>query len=216
MNRLVLVLVLLVWGPIGARAEELALAQFGGLDDARASWRTHATKDGVTLERRAVPGSRFYEHRAAVELPVAPDVVADDLWRTLRSSDKEAIRKRQILSESSTELLVYDQVHTPIVSDRDYVLRVQRIHDPARRRTEFRCMTVEGVGPPVAPGHVRIPMIRAGWLVEPTASGGTRLTYFAYSEPGGMVAAFVVRGAQADRAHQDILRVSQRLRKLAP
>lgn len=211
------VLLLLVCSvPLGAHADEPALAQFGALDDAHAGWRLHATRESATIERRAVSGSRFYELRAVIELPIPPEAAADDVWRALRGADMVSLKKRQVLHESSTELLLYDQIRTPVVSDRDYVIRVKRIDDTAHRRTQFRCMSVEGLGPPEAPGHVRIPMVRAGWLVEPSTSGGTRLTYFAYSEPGGLITAFMARGAQADHAMDDIVHMAHRLRRLRP
>ncbi|HRI55356.1 MAG TPA: hypothetical protein PLW65_34720, partial [Pseudomonadota bacterium] len=77
------------------------------------------------------------------------------------------------------------------------------------------CTSVSGVGPPVAAGHVRIPIIRAGWLVEPGAASGTRLTYYAYSEPGGLITALLARSAQADRSIADILHMAKRLRRLS-
>jgi hypothetical protein len=98
-----------------------------------------------------------------------------------------------------------------VVSDRDYTITVRRIYDPARRRTQFRCETHNQLGPAAAAGYVRIPMIRAGWSVEPDGKGGTRLYYFAYSEPGGLIAAFVARGAQADRSFADVVRMALRL-----
>lgn len=195
-------------------AEEPALVQFTDTPDVHAGWKPYATKEGITLERRAVPGSRFYEHRAIVELPVNVQAAADDVWRALRGSDMETLKRREILHESFTELLIYDQIKTPIVKDRDYVIAVKRIYEAARQRTQFRCATVDGVGPAVNTAHVRIPVIRAGWVVEPGADGRTKLTYYAYSEPGGMITAFLARGAQADRSMADILHMARRLRKL--
>jgi hypothetical protein len=198
-----------------ALAEEPALVQFTGIDDARAAWKPHATKDGIILEKRAVSGSRFHEYRAVVELPVDPAAAAEDVWRALRDGDMETLKHREILRESATELVLYDQIKTPIVNDRDYVIEVRRLHDPTLQRTQFRCATVSGIGPPPARGHVRIPIIRAGWMVEPGARAGTRLSYFAYSEPGGLITALLARGAQADRSMADILHMARRLRRLA-
>jgi hypothetical protein len=199
-----------------ARAAEPALVQFTeAADGAGAGWRVHSTRDGIQVERREVPGSRYYEHRAIVEIPVSPEAAAADVWSALRRSDMEAIKHREILREAPDELLLYDQISTPVVSDRDYVISVKRVHDAAKRRWEFRCATVSGVGPPPAAGFVRIPMIRAGWVMEPGERGGTKLTYYSYSEPGGMITALLARGAQADRARADILHMDRRLRKLA-
>lgn len=196
------------------RTAEPALVQFTTADTDAAGWRTYASKEGIKLERRPVPGSSYYEHRAVVELPVAPAAAADDVWSALRGGDMATLKHRDVLAESANELLLYDQIRTPVVSDRDYVIKVTRSYDPDHGRTAFRCMTVANVGPPVAAGHVRIPIIRAGWVVEPTPSRGTRLTYYAYSEPGGLITAILARGAQADRSMADILHMAHRLRRL--
>lgn len=214
MTRCAHVVLLLCFALTPARAEELALVQFTDTDGTSAGWQPLTVKEGVTLERRPVTGSRYYEHRAVVELPVDPQAAAEDIWRALRNGDMDALKRREILREGPSELLVYDQIRAPVVSDRDYVIEVKRSYDPSHRRTQFRCWTVEGVGPPVARGHVRIPLIRAGWMVEPGFSGGTRLTYFAYAEPGGYITAFMARGAQADRSMSEILHMAQRLRRL--
>lgn len=206
---------LLLRPALSATGGEPALVQFSAADTDAAGWRTYSTKEGITLERRPVPGSSFYEHRAVVDLPVAPAAAADDVWRALRGGDMSALKHRDVLAESPNELLIYDQIRTPVVSDRDYVIKVTRTHDPALGRTAFRCMSVANVGPPVATGHVRIPIIRAGWVVEPSAAG-TRLTYYAYSEPGGLITAILARGAQADRSMADILHMAHRLRRLNP
>jgi hypothetical protein len=180
--------------------------------DAAGGWATYATRDGVTLERRKPEGSRFYEHRAAVDL-AGVDVTwaAGEIWKALRGSDMDSLKHRDILAESADELLIYDQIRTPVVSDRDYTIVVRRRR--AGARVWFECETVNERGPAPAAGFVRIPVIRAGWYVEPDGRGGTRLGYFAYSEPGGSVPAWLVRGAQADRSMADVVRMVRRLQK---
>ena len=186
-----------------------ALVSFGDID--AAGWSAYATKDGVTLERRRPEGSRFYEHRAVVDVAgVAPARAAAEIWRALRSGDMESLQHRDILAERPDELVIYDRIHTPIVSDRDYTIVVRR--RVAGARVWFQCETANDRGPPPAAGYVRIPTIAAGWYVEPDGRGGTRLGYFAYSEPGGSVPALLVRGAQADRSLADVVRMVKRLR----
>src|SRR5262249_38996204 len=117
-----------------AHADEPALVQFDrDYDGAR--WRTDATKDGPVRERRRVAGSPFYEYRAVVGVQLDPSLVADEIWRSFHEGDQENLRRRDVLRESSDELLVYDQIHTPVVSDRDYTMMVKRVFDPARKRT---------------------------------------------------------------------------------
>jgi hypothetical protein len=188
----------------------LVAVQVGDVDRAD-GWSSWATRDGVTLERRRVEGSRFYEHRAVVDVPeIAPDRAAAQIWSALRAGDMDSLKHREILSEGADELVIYDQIRTPVVSDRDYTIIVRR--RSAGARVWFECATANERGPAPQKGYVRIPVIAAGWYVEPDGHGGTRLGYFAYSEPGGSVPAWLVRGAQADRSMADVLRMVHRLR----
>jgi hypothetical protein len=189
-----------------------ASVQFGDID-ARDGWTTQATREGVTLERRAVGGSKYYEYRSFVRVAIAPARAVTEIWSAMRGGDMESLKRREILRESADELVIYDQIRTPVVSDRDYTITVRRFSDGAR--TQFRCDTTNDKGPPPARGYVRIPVIAAGWQVEPDGAGGTRLGYFAFSEPGGSVPAFLVRGAQADRSLADVVRIKKRLERAA-
>jgi hypothetical protein len=188
------------------------VAQFDH-DDASAHWKPVAAQEGLTLERRSVPGSRYYEYRSVIDVPLPPARVADEVWRVLRDGDMEALKHRDILRASDGELVIYDQIRTPIVSDRDYTIRVRRVVEG--ERTQFRCTTANELGPPPARGYVRIPVIRAGWMTAPDGRGGTLLTYYAFSEPGGSLPAFLVRGAQQDRSLADVVRMNKRLRRLS-
>lgn len=209
-----LVFVALVSFAAHASADEPALVQFTSVDDATAEWSFVSNQNGVNLERRTVPGSKFYEHRAVTIIPMAPERVVEVVWSTIREGDMENLKRRQVIRETPTEIVMYDQIHAPVVRDRDYTLTVRRISDPARNRTEFRAVTTNELGPPPAAGHVRIPIIRAGWVVEPDGAGGTRLACFSYSEPGGLLGAWLVRGAQARGAAADVVRMSRRLAAL--
>ncbi len=187
----------------------LLAVQLGDID-ARDGWKTWATRDGITLERRSVDGSKYYEHRAFVDVAIAPARAADEIWTTIRTGDMEALKHREILHASDDALVIYDQIRTPVVSDRDYTIVVTRRRVGAR--VEFECATANERGPGPQKGFVRIPVVRAGWTVEPDGRGGTRLGYFAFSEPGGSVPAFLVRGAQAERSMADVVRMVKRLR----
>jgi hypothetical protein len=188
----------------------LLAVQFGDVD-ARDGWATWGTRDGVTLERRKPDGSRFYEHRAWVDVAIDPARAADEIWAAVRGGDMESLKRREVLSQSADEVLIYDQIRTPIVSDRDYTVTVRRRRDGAR--VIFECETANERGPALQAGLVRVPVVHAGWVVEPDGHGGTRLGYFAFSEPGGSVPAWMVRSAQAERSMADVVRMVKRLEK---
>jgi len=191
------------------------LLQFTPRADAPdAGWKEHQTKHGIVLERRKT-GTGFYEHRSIIDLPVDPVAAGESVWMSMREGDMDSLKHCEILRSDPDQLLIYDQIKTPLVSDRDYTITVTRTHDAAARRTTIKAETHNELGPPPVRGLVRIPIIRAGWMVEPGPKGA-RIHYYAYSEPGGLIAAFLARGAQADRSMADMVRMAARLLKLAP
>jgi hypothetical protein len=175
-------------------------------------WKVQTTKGALTLERRAVPGSSYYEYRIKTESPAPPKGVVDGLWSGFSEDLPAAITKREFVSKSDSEMVVYDQIKTPVVSDRDMVLRIRRV-TRANGTIEVTFQTTDQVGPPPNPKMVRIPMVRGGWIMEPSPSGGSQLTYTCYSEPGGSVPAILVRGAQEDQVFLDVQRILRRARR---
>lgn len=177
-------------------------------------WQPFKVKHGIAVERRPVQGSRFFEYRASVSAPVAPEAVIDHMWHHIQDSRAPILKKRQVLKQEPTEIIMYDQVKTPVVSDRDYTLRVRKITEPSSHRYQMTFETANQLGPPVDPKHVRIPAIRGRWLIEPDDKGGSRLTYQSFSEPGGTIPAFLIHGAQFDQMVHDIEGLLQRLSSL--
>lgn len=180
---------------------------------AEEAWKVQTTKDGLKLERRAVAGSSFYEYRMRTESPASPKAMIDGLWSGFSEDLPSAIAKREFLSRSDNELLVYDQIRAPVVSDRDMVLRIRRITHADTGVIELSFQTVEQGGPPPNPKHVRVTVVRGGWTIQPSPSGGSLLTYTCYSEPGGSVPALLVRGAQEDQVFVDVQRALKRARR---
>jgi hypothetical protein len=58
-------------------------------------WKVQTTKGGLTLERRAVPGSSYYEYRIKTESPAPPKGVVDGLWSGFGEDLPSAILKRE-------------------------------------------------------------------------------------------------------------------------
>jgi hypothetical protein len=173
-------------------------------------WKVYANKDGVSYARRAVSGSRFYEYRAEVLVPAPPARVLDAIWRGITETIPKTVKKRTVLSRSDSEFLVYDQLDPPVVKDRDVTIQIRK-RALASGGVEVAFVSVSALGPPPNRDYVRIPAVRGAWTLEP-AAGGTQLTYHCYSEPGGSVPAFLVRGVQQDQVAEDVERILSRLR----
>ncbi len=193
------------------RANASMLAQFSGLDDASAGWKRRDSSDGVTLEERMVRGSPFREYRAVVAVPIDPSRAADMVWNSLRDAGIDHLKRHDVIRQTADELVFYGQIPTPIIADRDFTVRIRRSPRSSAGRTELRCASANDLGPPPAKGHVRVPIIRAGWVIEPDPRGGTRLTHYFYGEPGGTIPAVFVRGAQADEVLAYVVRMTHKL-----
>jgi hypothetical protein len=172
-------------------------------------------REGIVVEKRAVPNSKFMEYRARATTPVSPEVVLRGIWTGLTEPPQGTVRKRQLIRQSETEVVVYDQVKTPVVSDRDYTMRIYQAKDEKSGVLQVRFETANDLGPPAAAGFVRIPLVRGSWRIEPGDGGGAKLTYQCYSEPGGSIPAFMVRGAQQNQVVTDMRRILDRAQRTA-
>ena len=109
--------------------------------------------------------------------------------------------QRRFIVRSDEEVVFYDQLKISVVSDRDYTMWIRRTPGDGVDRITFQ--TAPELGPPPDPDHVRIPIVQGAWEFRPDGTG-TQITYTVYSEPGGAVPAFVVRGAQVDEALENV------------
>jgi hypothetical protein len=172
-------------------------------------WKAAGTKNGVVYEKRTVSGSKFLEFRATMQVAVAPAEALQKIW-SLITNEPPPSNHRRVIRRTDDEIVVYDQIDTPVVSDRDVTLRIYKMTRP--EALEVRFESNEALGPPPDPKRVRLAMVRGAWTIE-TVPGGSRLTYLCYSEPGGSIPAFMVRGPQRDHVTIDVERVLARLRQ---
>lgn len=179
-----------------------------------AGWQPFKEKHGIAVERRPVAGSKFFEYRASVNTQVAPEKIIDRLWKNVTAATAPVLKARQVLKQEPNEIVLYDQVKTPVVSDRDYTLLIRKVADPSAHRFKMTFETANHLGPPADPKYVRIPAIRGSWSVEGDDKGGSRLTYQTFSEPGGSVPSFLIHGAHFDQCVSDVERVLDMLRKM--
>ncbi len=155
-----------------------------------------------------MPGSRFNEYRAVLAVAMSPADMARAVWSAITESIPPTVRKRTVISRANDEIVIYDQIRTPVVSDRDVTIRIRRV--VSGDDIEIRFESANELGPPPASGYVRLPVVRGKWTLLP-ATSGTRVIYECYSEPGGSIPAFLVRGAQQSEVAKDVERVLLRV-----
>ncbi len=167
-------------------------------------WSTYKAKQGVTYEKRAVAGSRFFEYHAHTVVAMGPTALSDLIWAAIVNHTPPTVQKRVIVSRSDQEIVVYDQIHVPVIRDRDVAIRIHKNVAGTTATIDFQ--TANELAPPESKAYVRLPVVRGGWRLTPSGSG-TLLEYSCYSEPGGSVPAFLARGVQDDELIQDVERI---------
>jgi hypothetical protein len=182
----------------------------GGLAAADEPWHWVSERNGVTLEKRAVVESRYFEYRARARTSVSAPVATARIWDGIGDERSPTLKHRTVLRRSDEELVVYDQIRAPVVSDRDVTIRIRKVADARSGSFEIAFESI-GDGPVAAAGYVRLPVVRGEWRIEPDGAGGANLAYRCYSEPGGSIPAFLVRGAQQSQVLDEFERALARV-----
>lgn len=171
------------------------------------AWEKITTKDGVLYEQREMSGSKYYEYRATLTVPASSDAAMKAIWDQAVSPSTNANLKREFLRRTDDEILVYDQVSHPVVTDREVTLLVKKTRAPLGLKFEAH----NELAPPSDGKRIALPRVYGSWTIEAVSPNESRLTYVCYSEPGGSIAAFLVRGPQSKQVMRDVARVKARL-----
>ncbi len=161
-------------------------------------WKAEQAGEGVEISSREVKGHRVREVRVVGEIEAPPAAVCRALADTDRYPETMAYVKeaRLVARDPDGTLHVYFRVSPPVVSDRDYTLRL-RLAGARQGRTTYQVTwTPSDRGPPPRDGVVRVTLNTGGWRLEPLDGGRrTRATYHLLTDPAGSVPAFAANMA---------------------
>ena len=174
-------------------------------------WSVYDQKDGILYEQRSVVGSSFDEYRASVVVPKTPKETLGAIWAQVTDKTPRKQLHSTFIREQADEVVVYQQISVPAISDRDATFRIWKSPPSDDGTTEVHFEAANDLGPPPNPKFVRLTDVRGSWVVAPTPDGKTRLVYTSHSDPGGSVPAFVTRGAQKDHMVLDVTGILKRL-----
>lgn len=180
------------------RAAFVVLVFLWGIRIAHADdWKLIDDDRGVTVEQREVPGAAYGEIRVRASSKLTPEQVFETIWKHHEYPQfMPNLKHLKIVKEQSDVRWVYQQVSVPVVSDREYTLRVTRQLDSESHVYQAQFETDHPAGPPPNPDFTRVKLIRGSWTVEPKEGGGTDLTYRIFSDPGVSLPRFVIENAQ--------------------
>lgn len=162
---------------------------------AKQTWEKVNSDDGLTLYRRDKAGSDIKELKAVkvIARPALP------LFRTVSDLGHFAdfmpyVKISRIDKHEGGKVVYnYQRLGLPLISDRDYYIRVQDVSTPAYYKSEWH--SAKG-GPKSGDGVERVKVNDGYWRFDPLPGGQkTRVTYYVYTDPGGMIPSFLANKA---------------------
>lgn len=164
-------------------------------------WHAEDDVEGMHLEVKDVPGSHFQDIRVTTVSAEPLAALCEAIYSKEFDGHLEGrFKKRELIKQTETERWTYEQISVPVTSDRDYVMHVRLLHPASSGKCEVSFQTENDDSRPVPEGFVRIRKIRGHWTLTPTSDGKVQIVYEVYSDPGGELPAFLVRGPQKDAA----------------
>jgi len=190
----------------------LVLAQPAGVFDNPEAFEVLESKDGLTLQARAIKGSKFSEYRVVTETAFPVEALCEHIyeWGT-KGTDHPGVKLHKVLKDTADDRVVYDQLEQPVVANRDYALAVVRARQPDGT-CRIRFWTVNELAPPKPDGFVRMEQLWGSWLFEPLDGGRARLTYTLYSDPAGSIPAVLVHGPAKSAAKESVVTGLQKVK----
>ena len=157
-------------------------------------WKLISTSEQVALYRRTIPGPGHYETKAIGEI-AAPSTVVHAVIDDVESYTKfmPYTAEARVIKRDGDTLLGYQRLSTPMISDRDYTLRVRTTEKNVEGGITYitRWETDNASGPTERPGIVRVKICDGGWLLEPAGPAATHATYSIYTDSGGAIPGFI-------------------------
>ena len=162
-------------------------------------WKVTSKSAELTVHERARAGSAIREIKAIGVMGAPPEVikrVIDDVEEYPRFMPY--VTESRILSRDAASIVSYQRVSPPLVSDRDYTVRVRSETRPGAGGVCFcnSWQVANDLGPAEKSGVSRVKITEGSWLLEPEDEGRkTRVTYRIFSDSGGSLPAAIANAA---------------------
>jgi hypothetical protein len=144
-------------------------------------------------------------------IPVPPEQVYAALLEYERQVGKIGrVSEATVLSRGPNDFFVYERLNLPVISDRDFVLRVTHGEDVTRRWITYRAVTGRGPGP--RQGIVRVVRHDGEWELISTKDGKATLARCEFRiNLGGMLPLWMAKagaGRELPQLYSEICKLS--------
>ncbi len=205
----------MVWLAVGLVAMSLAASGAAGVNPPgkielpRKGFELIAHERGVHVYKNN--SADFVWIGAIGRIPAPPERVYEALLDYEHQTGKIGrVSEARVLSRDSEGLYVYQRLNLPIISDRDFVLRVNYGVDGDRRWITYRAVTDRGPKP--REGIVRVTRHSGVWELFPTQDGKATLARCEIKiDLGGMVPMWLAKskaGAEIPELYSEVCKLS--------
>jgi hypothetical protein len=168
-------------------------------------WELKAENKGVKVHVRPRAGSDIKELKSVGEIDSPPPAVfrvLTDFARykeTMPYTDESTVISMEVEDAKVKAWHFYSVVNAPVVSKRDYTIRVADESDWQDGKGYLKThWTLSDKGPGPRKGVVRTPYNEGSWLLEPLDDGKkTRATYLLFTDPGGSLPIWIANKANS-------------------
>jgi hypothetical protein len=139
----------------------------------------------------------------------------EKVYQALLEYDRQAgkigrVSEATVLSHEQNSLFVYERLKMPVISDRDFVLRVTHGQDLTRRWIHYEAVIDHGPGP--RPGIVRVTRNNGAWDLVPTQDGNATIARCEFRiHLGGRLPLWLARsraGSEIPQLYSEICKLS--------
>lgn len=191
---------------------------------AEPKWEKAAETGGVTVLRRDKEGSSVKEVKATAVFDAAPKAV----WAVINDLDNYKdfmpyTAEAKVLERSADgkEVVSYQHLTAPIVSERDYLIKLRNESTTTDDgKTGYYKVVWNALPPekdsmmPEKKDVVRVRVNDGYWQLEGNADASkTFATYYVYTAPGGSIPTFVINIANTEAVPKVFESIRKRLKK---
>jgi len=162
--------------------------------DIESDWVLTNESNNIKTYQRVYPGSKLLQFKAICVI----DARAENFGQVLRDLDAmplwlDMCEKATLISEiDENNRTLHILLDLPVVKNRDLVVKTDTVYDLDRARGIVDLSMVENSGVPIPKGVVRVAGFSGSYVFEYITREKTGLIYTYYSDPGGLLPAFLV------------------------
>jgi len=173
---------------------------------AEPAWDSRGQIDGISIYNRSTPGSSIKEVKSEGSIDSPPAAV----WAVLRDiaaypQTMPYTRVTTILGQEDggNVIYYYTALDLPIVTDRDYTLKLRVEHVPADGSGVYRLSWTSAndyaKAPPPLRHYVRLSEVSGYWELTPEDGGkATHAVYYVHTDPASPLPSFITNKANTD------------------